>query len=308
MGEITTEALHVRSLSGDIWLSVPRPAAEPLRASDLKRRLCEVLTSKAGYGITEGRLRLTIGARTVFDEFVFRSLWPKHGGDLNVQLTIRRTREDEVEQAVLTILNQNATKEAAVDELTSLEVHTSSDLSSVAQAILYRALSNPSQCNYYADIMCCLVGRYPEFPAVAEGDKPACFTRVLLKSVQNGFESWLSSMDPKDERKSYYSKDDLNLLVEKRKREGLAYMQLIGTLCVKSFVGPRVISEIMYDLIGNSSSDEYLIECACVLLRIVGNVLERSPDGKIFMANFVDRLSELKKMCSKRTKDLIQGF
>jgi len=308
MPEVAEEALHVRTLAGSVWLTVPRADAENLRAADLRRRLCEVLVARVAPGISEGRLLLTIGARTVHEHDLFRAFWPEHGGDLDVQLTIRRTREDEVEQAVLTLLGQELPTsggeescKTAVDELASIELRSASELTSVVQAIYTRALADPSHCEYYADVILGLGGRYPDFPSETEGGRPVTFTRVLLNTAQEEFERPRDSLDDDDEKaagqeRRLHSADD-RLEMKGQKDKMLANMKFIGNLFLRQLLAIKVVGQVVYDLVGikQAPPEEHHIECVCHLLRTIGFRWDGTQHGKVIMSQFLARLQDLRR-------------
>ena len=105
-----------------------------------------------------------------------------------------------------------------VETLASIELQKAEELEFVIKIIFGKALVEPHYCETYADMVFALRTRYPEFPAENEGEKPHSFTRVLLNTVQNEFESLPTTFEPSDDDRSKFpNPEDLNLEMKKRK-------------------------------------------------------------------------------------------
>ncbi|CAE7233373.1 unnamed protein product [Symbiodinium natans] len=144
-----------------------------------------------------------------------------------------------------------------------------------------------------------LRSRYPEFPAENEGEKPHSFTRVLLNTVQNEFESLPTTFEPSDEdRKKFENPEDLNIEMKKRKGKMLANMKFIGNLFLRQLLAVKVIGQVVHDLIGikqgeNPLPEEHMIECVCELLQAIGFTLDETQQGESLMNSFAARLKDL---------------
>ncbi|CAE7272634.1 unnamed protein product, partial [Symbiodinium necroappetens] len=161
-----------------------------------------------------------------------------------------------------------------------IDLQKAEELEFVIKIIFGKALVEPHYCETYADMVFALRTRYPEFPAENEGEKPHSFTRVLLNTVQNEFESLPTTFEPTDEdRKKFESTEDLNLEMKKRKGKMLANMKFIGNLFLRQLLAVKVIGQVVHDLIGikqgeNPLPEEHMIECVCELLQAIGYTLD----------------------------------
>ena len=106
-----------------------------------------------------------------------------------------------------------------VETLASIELQKAEELEYVIKIIFGKALVEPHYCETYADMVFALRTRYPEFPAENEGEKPHSFTRVLLNTVQNEFESLPTTFEPTDDDKAKFPNPE-DLQIEMKKRKG----------------------------------------------------------------------------------------
>uniref|UniRef100_A0A7S2QBJ4 MIF4G domain-containing protein n=1 Tax=Zooxanthella nutricula TaxID=1333877 RepID=A0A7S2QBJ4_9DINO len=138
--------------------------------------------------------------------------------------------------------------------------------------------------------------RYPEFPPEHEGEKAQTFTRVLLNTCQEEFESLPTSFEPTEEEKAKIPADDLRIEMKKRKDKMLANMKFIGNLFLRQLLAVKVIGQVVHDLIGikEKQPEEHMIECVCELLQAIGHTLDATAHGKVLMSQFSARLLTLK--------------
>ena len=105
-----------------------------------------------------------------------------------------------------------------VETLANIELQKAAELECVIKAILGKALVEPHYCETYADMVFALQKRYPEFPPENEGERPLTFTRVMLNTVQNEFESLPTTFEPTDDDKAKFpDPEDLQREMKKRK-------------------------------------------------------------------------------------------
>lgn len=298
MGVGCDEALHVRTLAGHIIFTLPRPLAEELLVLRVKHDLREVIRATVADGITEGRLLLTTGSCILEDHETFSPYWPKSGGNLELQLVIRRTREDDVEQKVITSLNkiQATGVEGTVEELAAIEPRTPSELLHVIGTLFSKSIADPSHCEHYVDAIIGVRTSYPEFPPTSEDDKPVTFTRALLNRCQQEFENTFSM--------GKLSGTNCN------KEKALALMNFIGHLFLRRLVSPRVIGLILVEMIvfHEGAAPEHIntsMESACALLQVVGQRLdEGEANCRKLMDDATDRMRDLLPTVSKEVQIL----
>ena len=105
-----------------------------------------------------------------------------------------------------------------VEKLANVELQKAAELECVIKAILGKALVEPHYCETYADMVFALQKKYPEFPPENEGERPLTFTRVMLNTVQNEFESLPTTFEPTDDDKAKFpDPEDLQREMKKRK-------------------------------------------------------------------------------------------
>jgi len=105
-----------------------------------------------------------------------------------------------------------------VEKLANIELQKAAELECVIKAILGKALVEPHYCETYADMVFALQKKYPEFPPENEGERPLTFTRVMLNTVQNEFESLPTTFEPTDDDKAKFpDSEDLQREMKKRK-------------------------------------------------------------------------------------------
>lgn len=223
-------------------------------------------------------------------------------------------REEEIERSVRGLLNRICPEnlKTIVDRLAEIQLNRADELEFVIRIIFQKALAEPHYCETYADMVFSLRNKYPEFSAEQENEKPQSFTRVLLNTVQNEFESLPTSMEPTAEEKIKYPGDELTVMMSKRKGKVLANMRFIGHLFLRQLLAVKVIGQVVHDLIGiqKPQPEEHMIECVCELLQAIGHTLDSSDAGKPLMKHFYSRLKELKgsKLFPKRIECLIQDL
>jgi hypothetical protein len=209
-------------------------------------------------------------------------------------------REDEIERKVRSLLNKICPDnlKTIVERLALIELHKADELEFVIRIIFSKSLAEPHYCETYADMVFALRTRYPEFQPENEGEKAQTFTRVLLNTVQNEFESLPSSFEPTPEELASCSGEELRLEMKRRKDKMLANMKFIGNLFLRQLLAVKVIGQVVHDLIGIKESlpEEHMIECVCQLLEAIGFTLDGTSHGKQLMTQFSARLQDLKRM------------
>lgn len=215
------------------------------------------------------------------------------------KITQPTKREDELERRVRGLLNKICPDnlKIIVERLALIELHKAEELEFVIRIIFGKALADSHYCETYADMVFALRTRYPEFPPESEGEKAQTFTRVLLNTCQNEFESLPTSFEPTEEEKVRIPADDLRLEMKKRKDKMLANMKFIGNLFLRQLLAVKVIGQVVHDLIGIKETlpEEHMIECVCELLQAIGHTLDGTPSGKMLMLQFSARLMDLKR-------------
>merc|ERR1712118_324725 len=168
-----------------------------------------------------------------------------------------------------------------------------------------KVLHEPHHCETYADMVLALRLRYPEFEPVGiitEAQKRGTskhtqFTRVLLNTCQNAFESLPETLEPTEEEKEQMPADELLALRQQKQENAVATAKFTGHLFVRQLMAVKVIGQIVHDLIGVKTDrgrpEEYMIECVCELLHITGPELDTTPNGKLLMSAFAARLTDL---------------
>jgi len=210
------------------------------------------------------------------------------------------TKEAEIERRVRGLLNRITPDnlKTIVERLALISLDKAEELELVIRIIFQKALTEPFYCETYADMVFSLRSRYPEFPPEHEGEKAHTFTRVLLNTCQNEFETLPNSFEPTDEERQKYNEEDLALEMKNRRDKALANMKFIGNLFLRQLLAVKVIGQVVHDLIGikDSLPEEHMIECVCVLLQAIGHTLDGTSHGKMLMSQFSGRLIELKNM------------
>jgi len=221
------------------------------------------------------------------------------------RITEASRREEKIEREVRSLLNKICPDnlKTIVERLALIELYKAEELEFVIRIIFGKALNESHYCETYADMVFALRTRYPEFPAENPGEKAITFTRVLLNTCQNEFESLPTSFEPTDEERAQYSADDLRLMMKKRKDKMLANMKFIGNLFLRQLLAVRVIGQVVHDLIGIrevGGPEEHMIECVCELLQAIGHTLDATAHGKMLMKEFAHRLQDLKSSNTSR--------
>lgn len=240
--------------------------------------------------------------------------------DKGYRITEPTKREDELERRVRGLLNKICPDnlKTIVDRLATIELHKAEELEFVIKIIFGKALAEPHYCETYADMVFALRTRYPEFPPESEGEKAQTFTRVLLNTCQEEFESLPTSFEATEQEKEKMTADDLRLELKRRKDKMLANMKFIGNLFLRQLLAVKVIGQVVHDLIGIKEKlpEEHMIECVCELLQAIGHTLDATAHGKVLMTQFSARLVDLKRsadrdgkaMYSKRIQFQIQDL
>jgi len=211
-----------------------------------------------------------------------------------------QNNEERIEREVRSLLNKICPDnlKTIVERLALIELRRAEELQHVIHIIFQKALAEPHYCETYADMVFVLRTRFPEFPAETEGEKAHTFTRVLLNTCQNEFESLPTSFEPTDEERTKLSEQELSLEMKRRKDKTLANMKFIGHLFLRQLLAVKVIGQVVHDLIGireGQMPEEHMIECVCVLLQAIGHTLDGTTHGKMLMSQFAHRLIDLKR-------------
>jgi hypothetical protein len=210
-------------------------------------------------------------------------------------------REDVIERRARSLLNKISSKnfEIIVEQLGHIELEKAHELEIIIKMIFRKALVEPQHSETYANLVYALRMQYPEFPPEKEGERAQTFTRMLLTTCQNEFESCPLSLDPALDEKQRLPADDLSIEMKRRKDKILAVLKLTGHLFMMHLLAAKVIGTVVHDLIGirYSLPTEHQIDCVCELLQLVCHTLDSTQHGKLLMSQFVARLMEL-KLCT----------
>mmetsp|Transcript_121394 Transcript_121394/g.241814 ORF Transcript_121394/g.241814 Transcript_121394/m.241814 type:complete len:391 (-) Transcript_121394:386-1558(-) len=294
--------LRVRNLTGTVLLNVPPSTESIVDVSDLKHKINGVAGFRITDGITEDRLLLFHGECVLQDDVKIKTLWPRGGGHVELQLYIRKTPEDDVKQEALILLKQYSVSNKdnrILDSLASMDLISCAQLQAVVEAIFTQALADPANSEAYANAAVRLRTRYPQFPSEVD-KRPITFHRVLLNHCQNEFE-----------------KTPTRVLQDREKEKLHALLKFIGNLFLQNMLAAKVVGQVLHDLIGIGSSEEtpreQLVECACVYLQMIGDKLLNPEPGlqaptQPLMHQFCDRLRDLKWAMPEEIQAQIQGI
>lgn len=293
------ESVRVRSLSGQLLLDLPRPVASSLKAADLKCRLGKVVATQIADGITERRLWLTLGERSLDDDEVVGMFWPQDSGPLELQLAIRNTREDQIEQTVLVSLKAIHEVHAwsIADRLVAIDLQSAEELDTMVRTLFVRALADAPSCERYADVVVAVRPRCPEFHDADGGGKPATFTRSLVNACQNAFENQAAFFDSAGVEETKLSAQDVEQAQQERRTKLSACLLFIGCLFVRQVLGKgKIIARVVDDMIGDRSKlpAEYVFASCCEFIQIVGGRMGGSSQGRVLMGQFVQRIDQLR--------------
>mmetsp|Transcript_56520 Transcript_56520/g.175326 ORF Transcript_56520/g.175326 Transcript_56520/m.175326 type:complete len:320 (+) Transcript_56520:54-1013(+) len=310
--------LQVRSLSGELWLSLPRQelAFEGLRVVDLKRRLHE---EAHGYA---SELQLIVGQRALEDEDLLEASWPEEGGMLVIHLLggiLPRDRRLEMERTVHLVfdsllLQGEEALSAALERIADLELRTHLELAVIARAILSRALLETDHCEIIAAAAAALSERCPRFLSDVGGRQQITFQRVLLDTVQCEFESLLAAEEPAEGLAEASTTD-----LQQRSSRIHATVRFIGHLLLRRLFpvsGVGLVEEALNST-GGGRPKEHLVTCSCSLLEIVGWRLRASEPGRRVMRQFCTRwkgrrrqsgLSVALRLRIRRLSEMLSGL
>lgn len=222
-------------------------------------------------------------------------------------------REEMLEREVRSLLNKICPDnlKTIVERLALIDLHKAEELEFVIRIIVQKASAEPHYCETYADMVFLLKSRYTKFPPETPGEKPVTFTRVLLNTCQNEFETLPTTFEPSEEEKIKVPPEELKLEMKRRKDKTLANMKFIGNLFLRQLLAVKVIGQVVHDLVGikdgtdNQLPEEHQIECVCELLQAIGFTLDGTPHGKLLMNQFSARLVDLRR---HTTSDGRQAF
>lgn len=228
-----------------------------------------------------------------------------------------------VERSVLGLLNRisQMNLNVIVDRLAEITLTSSDELEFVIHIIFTKVLDEPFYCTTYADMIVKLRTCYPEFAPEWIDEKPTTFTRVLLGTCQKEFQSLLRSFElPAESIKIPCAASEREKRRGDRKFLMHSFMRFLGNLFLRDLLATKVVGTVLYDLIGDPTSDvipaEHKIEGACELLGVTGRRLEATSQGKLFVHQFcaclmawkVKVTSDGKEAFPKRTQFLIQNL
>jgi len=193
-----------------------------------------------------------------------------------------------------------------VKRFDGIAVQGPDDLELMISLIIQKVLDEPHFCETYADLVCLLRFRYPDFPPETEGKCHLSFARVLIGAVQKEFEA-IPSVQKRVIAKFGGCIGNFllrgGLLCEKivsfatsepqdsQRKRALANMRFIGNLFLRELLGEKTISSVLSELL--SGPEEHLVECACVLLQVIGCRLDATTSGKSLMTHFLARLADM---------------
>lgn len=147
-----------------------------------------------------------------------------------------------------------------------------------------------------ADLMFLIRMSLPAFESDQVGDtRKMNVARILLVAVQDEFDTIEPELPmPVDE-----ATHDNN---ERVRNRSIALSMFIGHLHVRQLLAPRVMAQVMHDLVGvrDRTPQSHLVECACELLLVIGPSLDATGQGNMLMTQFLARMSNLASTKKKR--------
>eukprot|EP00928_Gymnodinium_smaydae_P022765 TRINITY_DN19011_c0_g1_i1.p1 TRINITY_DN19011_c0_g1~~TRINITY_DN19011_c0_g1_i1.p1 ORF type:complete len:408 (-),score=70.52 TRINITY_DN19011_c0_g1_i1:654-1877(-) len=202
-----------------------------------------------------------------------------------------QSHEAEITRGVQQMLNVVCPENVGriVERFEGINIQGADDLKLIISLVIRKVLEEPHYCETYADLVCSLRSRYPEFPPEAEGERPITFRSVLLEAVQIEWE---------DSQQVGEGCDPGDCLATQRKR-GLANVKFIGHLFLRRLIASQVLKFVFAELF--KSTEENMVEFFCQLLQVVGRELEATPWGQQLLAVSVARLLELRDATGWRT-------
>lgn len=220
------------------------------------------------------------------------------------RIGVARTRPADLKRQVNSLLNKICPDNLGriVDQMARVPLASAEELELVISALFQAAIANTHYVETYTDMVFALKSNYPEFPPLDGAGKarPLSFTRVLLNTCQQEFESITELLEPSPEEIVGESLRDE--LADKRKARSLATMRFIGHLFLRDLVTAKVLDQILWELVqprphgdGDQLPEERMVECACELLTAVGCTLENTPAGRQLLHRTLVRLADLKK-------------
>lgn len=185
-----------------------------------------------------------------------------------------------------------------VRRVAETEIRSVEELELVVSLLFNKALAEPHYCETYSDMVAELQQVIPEFPA--QDGHVVTFRDVLLLATQREFELLLDVLNISADDAPATSGETMQHL-KKRKDRALANIVFIGQLFLRCLLSVEVIVSTLRGLVGGASEgsnvipDEFMIECLCELLGVIGATLEALPDGESCVMEVFDRLHEMKE-------------
>lgn len=265
---------EVVKLSGEPTLAQPSSSDTAL---SLRTTLAQEL------GTTLERVWLVNNLAILGFRLVHKALLLEELGDVRLQVLILPSRE----VAIQLILQQALLPEVGVDDLidhiSGVALESLDDLDLTIQLIFRSSLGKPDLCEKYADLACSLKACCCQASPLANSDGSRAFTRALLNTCQDEFDSVLGLSD----------KNTLS-----------AWVRLLGTFFLRKLIRRvQVVTLVVDSLIGAEESgpeqrppEEHNIKCVCELLRAIGASLDATPQGKQATSRYLARLVSLKRL------------
>lgn len=237
-----------------------------------------------------------------------RGQWRKRDGpplrasEHGYRIGATHTRSADLKRQVNSLLNKVCPDNLGriVEQMARVSLASAEELELVISVLFQAAIANTHYVETYTDMVFALRSNYPEFPTPngALKARPISFTRILLNTCQQEFESITESIEPSPE--DIAGESSRGDLADRRKARSLATMRFIGHLFLRDLITVKVLDQILSELLHprpphGESPEERTVECACELLTAVGCTLENTPTGRQLLHRTLARLADLKK-------------
>nr|CAH0105217.1 unnamed protein product [Daphnia galeata] len=233
--------------------------------------------------------------------------------------------EDYIKQVVEILNGLNpSTYVNLLPKIKAFNLNTEERLSEVSKLLYEKAVEEPNFSLMYAKTCQCLSLKKP---SVSNPTDASNFRVMLLARCLNEFDKASTGQyDLQNKKKEIESAEteakkaelevEMEELLEKRRKYGLANIRFIGELFKVKIVPTRIVHQCVVWLL-SQDEDEEALECLCFLLISIGKDLEvpsarRTPNSKNkgTMTSYLDTLKTIadKARTSERIRSLIQNL
>lgn len=229
------------------------------------------------------------------------------------------SRINTVRKTIQGLLNKISpdNKDTIVEQLSEVSIENAEELCLMIQLFFRKALSEPLYCELYADIVCSLQNRFPQFPG-EPNEPPATFLRALIEVCQSEFEAATNLELSEQEKQRCREDEDFAETYSRKKTQSVTNMRFIGQLYLRGIMSAKVIGQVVLDLLYSDNGDnqetngkkptssgptEHAIECACTLLNTIGPTLDATHHGTKALVQMASRLTSLQQLSNKDGDD-----